>query len=105
MTTTFSLADGLGLAFRHLEEGKVGEAKRMTRRLEKQMTNLPGLAYLQGLIAVAEHEDGKAARHFARAIDESPQAEAPLLAMARAQARQGRDAEAEGWYRRAIAIS
>jgi len=105
MTATFSLADGLGLAFRHLDEGKIGEAKRMARRLEKSMPKLPGLAYLHGLIAAAEGEDVKAARHFAQAIEESPNAAAPLVAMARAQARQGRDAEAEDWYRRAIAVS
>jgi predicted TPR repeat methyltransferase len=105
MTTTFSLADGLGLAFRHLDEGKVGEAKRMARRIEKSMPNLPGLAYLQGLIAAVEGEDAKAARHFTRALEETPDAPAPLVAMARAQARQDRNTEAETWYRRAVATS
>jgi len=105
MTATFRLADGLGLAFRHLDEGKVGEAKRMARRIEKQMPSLPGLAYLLGLIAAAEGEDAKAARHFVRALDETPEAIAPLVAMARAQARQGRDQEAETYYRRAIAAT
>ena len=97
-----SLADALAQAFRLVDRGNAAEARKVARRIEKQSPVLPGLAYLLGLIAFAEQEDAKAARHFAKALEESPDATAPLLAMARTQARQGRDEAAESHYRRLL---
>jgi predicted TPR repeat methyltransferase len=105
MTKTLSLADVLAEAFRLVERDKPAEARKIARRIEKQTPSLPGLAYLLGSVAAAEREDAKAARHFTRALDETPDALAPLVAMARCQARQGRDRDAETFYRRAIAAA
>ncbi len=105
LAKALDLGEALRLAFGHLERGRPAEARRLARQLEHQRPGLPGLAYLLGLIALAEGEGRKAAQHLAKALQQTPDASPPLLAMARAQANQGRDPEAEGYYRRLVAVA
>jgi predicted TPR repeat methyltransferase len=97
-----TVADTLATAFAHLDGGRIEEARRLARMLSKQTPEPPGLAYLDGLIALADKDGTKAARHIARALKQTPDATPLVLAMARAQALQGRDAEAEEHYRRLV---
>lgn len=97
-----SLSDTLAAAFAHLDAGRIGEARKLARALAKQTQEPPGLAYLDGLIALADKDGAKAARHLARALKQTPDAPPLLLAMARAQALQNRDAAAEEHYRKLV---
>jgi predicted TPR repeat methyltransferase len=99
------LAQALAEAFGHLEANRVGEAKRLARDLERAQPSLPGLRYLQGLLAMAEGDGRKAAQSLAKALAQTPDAVPPLLAMARAQALQQRHRPAEMAYVRLIALS
>lgn len=94
------LAQALGLAFGHLEAGRPAEARKLARAIEKTRPDAPGLAYLLGLLALAEGQGRKAALHLSKALAVTPDAPPLLLAMARAQAQQGRRDEAESLYRR-----
>ncbi len=48
----------------------------MARTIAKQVGEPPGLAYLEGLIALADKEGAKAARHLAKALKATPDAPA-----------------------------
>jgi predicted TPR repeat methyltransferase len=102
VTAGRTVAETLAAGFAHIDAGRVDEARRVARLLAKQMPGPPGLAYLEALIALADKDGAKAARHLARALAATPGAPPLLLAMARAQALQGRDAAAEDYYRRLI---
>ncbi len=102
MPSSSSIADVLAAAFAHLDGGRIDEARKLARMLAKQVPETPGFAYLDGLIALADRDGAKAARHIARALKQTPDAAPLLLAMARAQALQGRDAEAEEHYRHLV---
>ena len=105
MTKPRAIAETLAEAFAHVDAGRVGRARPLARALAKHRPQPPGLAYLEGLIALADGEPKKAARHLARALAATPDAPPLLLAMARAQAAQRRDAEAETFYRRLLALA
>ena len=96
------VAEALAQAFSHLDAGRPAEARRLARALDGRRPEPPGLAYLQGLLALADGQGRKAAQHLARALARTPDAVPPLLAMARAQQMQGRLAEALAAYRRLI---
>ncbi len=97
-----TIADTLTTAFAHIDAGRVDEARRLARVLAKQSPEPPGLSYLEALIALDDKDGAKAARHLTKALKATPDAPPLLLAMARAQALQNRDAEAEEHYRRLI---
>ncbi len=97
------LADRLARAFAEIEAGRGEEAARLARDLARERPDLPGLPYLNGLIALDAGEGAKAARYLKLALAARPDEPPLLLAMARAQAMQGRDAEAEAVYRRLLA--
>lgn len=99
------LARALALAFAQIDAGRHDEARRLARQIEKQRPDLPGLAYLNGLVALAEGDGARAARHLAKALSQTPEAPPLLLAMARAQAMQGRDESAEAHYRHFLAVA
>ncbi len=99
------LAQALAEAFGHLDGGRPSEARRLAREIERTQSSLPGLSYLQGLLALAEGQGRKAAQHLGRALAQTPDALPPLLAMARAQSAQHRHGAAEAVYRRLIALS
>ena len=94
------LADLLARGFALLEAGLLDDARQVTRRLDAYRPEPPGLAYLLGLLALAEGQGRKAAQHLARAMAQNPEALPPALAWARAQTRQGRSVEALAGYRR-----
>lgn len=103
MTKHMDLAQALTQAFGHLDQGRLPQARRLARDIEKARPDAPGLAYLQGLLALAEGLGGKAAQQLTKALAASPDAPPLLLALARAQAMQGRP-EAEASYRRLLTI-
>ena len=80
-------------------------AKKLARILESQKPEPAGLAYLLGLIALEEGQGKKAAQHLARALQKTPDAVPPMLAMARAQIQQGRLEEGRAVYRRLCDIA
>jgi predicted TPR repeat methyltransferase len=98
------LAQALAAAFGHLEAQRLAEAKRLARDIERAQPSLPGLRYLQGLLALAEGEGRKAAQYLVKALAQTPDAAPPLLAMARAQAQQQRHGAAATVYRRLIVL-
>ena len=100
MTQTMDLAQALGLAFAHLERNRLAEARKLAKTIQKAQPNAPGLGYLLGLLALAEGQGKKATQHLTKALTATPDAPPLLLAMARAQALQGRFEEAEGLLRR-----
>lgn len=100
MTQKMDLAQALGLAFTHLEQGRAAQARSLAKTIEKARPDAPGLAYLQGLLALAEGQGRKAAQHLGKALAATPDAPPLLLAMARAQSLQHRFEEAEALYRR-----
>ncbi|HVI52580.1 MAG TPA: methyltransferase domain-containing protein [Candidatus Sulfotelmatobacter sp.] len=100
MTQKMDLAQALGLAFAHLEQKRLPEARKLARSIEKVRSDAPGLAYLHGLLALADGQGRKAALHLSKALAATPDAPPLLLAMARAQSLQGRRDEAEALYRR-----
>lgn len=99
------LAQALTEAFLHLDAGRAQEARRLARDIERARPAAPGLRYLQGLLALAEGDGRKATQHLQKALAQTPEALPPLLALARAQALQGRDTAAEALYRRLIVLS
>ncbi len=99
------LAQALAEAFGHLDAGRLPEARRLAREIERIQPAAPGLRYLQGLLALAAGDGRKAAQHLAGALRQTPDAPPPLLAMARAQVRQSRFEPAEAVYRRLIALA
>jgi len=105
VTTHLSVADTLAAAFAHVDAGRIDAARPLARTLAKRTPAPPGLAYLEGLIALADGDGAKAARHLAHALAATPDAPPLLLAMARAQKAQRRDAEAETFYRRLLALA
>lgn len=102
MSPAQPVSDVLAAAFTHIDAGRVEEARKLARTLAKHTPEPPGLAYLEALIALADQDGAKAARHLARALKATPEAPPLLLAMARAQAAQNRDAEAEEHYRHLV---
>ena len=105
MTRRLDLGQALALAFAQLDAGRLSEARRLARDLQRVRPDLPGLAYLQGLIALAGDEPRKAAQHLARALAHSPDAPPLLLAMARAQAAQGHSEAAVQIFRRLVGLT
>ena len=105
MTRQLDLGQALAQAFRHYEQGRPAEARTLARELGKRQPALPGLAYLQGLLALDEGQPRKAAQHLAKALAATPGAPPLLLAMARAQEAQGRLDEAEALLRRLPGIA
>lgn len=99
------LAQALAEAFGHLDAGRLPEARRLAKEIERAQPSVPGLRYLQGLLALADGDGRKAAQHLAKALAQTPDAPPPLLAMARAQTAQQRHGPAEAAYRRLIALS
>jgi predicted TPR repeat methyltransferase len=99
------LGQALAKAFAALDAGRTDEARRLARQVEKQRPDLPGLAYLLGLVALAEGQGRRAAQHLAKALARTPDAVPPLLAMARAQGAQERFAAAERLYRRLLILA
>lgn len=93
----------LAQAFGHAEAGRLAEAHKQARQLERVRPDLPGLAYLHGLIALGEGNGKKAAQQLAKALAQTPDALPPLLAMARAQVQQHRLDAADLAYRRVLA--
>jgi predicted TPR repeat methyltransferase len=98
------LAQALAEAFAHLDGGRLPEARRLVRHIERVYPSAPGLPYLQGLIALAAGEGRKAAQHLAKSLTQTPDAPPPLLAMAAAQALQKRYGPAEAVYGRLIVL-
>jgi len=98
-------ADALAQAFAHLESGRLTEARRLARGLEQARPEPAALPYLLGLIALAEGQGKKAAQQLARACARTPGAIPPLLAFARSQTLQDRQAEAKSAYRRLLALA
>ncbi len=105
MTARQTVAQVLAAAFAHIDAGRTEEARRLARQLGKQEPLPSGLFYLEGLIALADRDGVKAARRLARALKSDPDAPPLLLAMARAQVMQGRDVEAEEFYRRLVLLA
>jgi predicted TPR repeat methyltransferase len=105
MKQRIELSQSLALAFSHYAAGRLGEARRLAREMERQRPDLPGLPYLQGLLALADGNGRKAAQALVRALAQTPDAPPPLLAMARAQAAQERTVEAIAAYRRVLAVA
>jgi len=99
------LGQALGLAFSHYEAGRHDDARRLTRDIEKNRPNTPGLSYLQGLLALAEGQGRKAAQYLGKALAQTPDAPPPLLAMARAQLMQNRQSEAEALLSQLLTIA
>ena len=99
------MGQALGQAFAHLEAGRIEMAKKLARALESQKPEPAGLAYLLGLIALEEGQGKKAAQHLARALQKTPDAVPPMLAMARAQTQQGRLEESRAVYCRLCEIA
>jgi predicted TPR repeat methyltransferase len=95
----------LSQAFEHLDAGRIEMAKKLAKILESQKPEPAGLAYLLGLIALEEGQGKKAAQHLARALQKTPDAVPPMLAMARAQIQQGRLEEGRAVYRRLCEIA
>jgi predicted TPR repeat methyltransferase len=93
-------ADLLARGFALFEAGRPDDARQVARRLGTHRPEPPGLAYLLGLLALAEGQGRKAAQHLARAMAQNPVALPPALAWARAQSLQGRPADALAGYRR-----
>ncbi|MDR3438434.1 tetratricopeptide repeat protein [Telmatospirillum sp.] len=104
MVRQVDLAQVLADAFGALDAGRTDDAKRLTRTVERLRPDLPGLAYLRGLLALAEGQGRKAAQHLAKALAQTPDVPPLLLAMARAQAMQGRHTVAETLYRRLMQL-
>jgi predicted TPR repeat methyltransferase len=104
MTERLSVGQTLGRAFSLLDAGRPADAGRVARGLADLRPEPGGLAYLLGLIALAEGEHRKAAQHLQRALRQSPDMAPPHLAFARSQARQGRAAETGLAYRRLLAL-
>lgn len=100
MKEQLSVGQALGQAFAHLDAGRIEMAKKLARTLESQQPEPAGLAYLLGLIALEEGQGKKAAQHLARALQKTPDAVPPMLAMARAQIQQGRLEEGRAVYQR-----
>lgn len=94
----------LAAAFAHVDAGRFAEAGRLARQLDKLRPDLPGLAYLNGLLHLAAGDGRKAAQHFSRALSQTPDAPPVLAAMARAQRLQGRDVVAGRLYRRLVRL-
>lgn len=105
MTRKMDLAQALGMAFAQWEAGRLPQARKLARDLEKLRPDLPGLAYLQGLLALAEGQGRKAAQHLTKALAQSPDAPPLLLAMARAQTQQNRTDDAVTHYRHLLDIA
>ncbi|HMA52234.1 MAG TPA: tetratricopeptide repeat protein [Magnetospirillaceae bacterium] len=105
MKEQFSIGQTLGQAFQHLDAGRIEMAKKLAKILESQKPEPAGLAYLLGLIALEEGQGKKAAQHLARALQKTPDAVPPMLAMARAQIQQGRLEEGRAVYRRLCEIA
>lgn len=99
------LAQALAEAFGHLDAGRLSQAKRLAREIERAQPSVPGLRYLLGILALADGDGRKAAQHLAKALVQTPEAQPPLLAMARAQALQHRYGPAEIVYRRLAVLS
>lgn len=96
MTDASSLSQTLGRAFALYEAGRLDEARRLARPLEKLRPEPAGLVYLLGLLALAEGQGRKAAQYLNRAIAHSPDQLPPRLAYLHAQRAQGRLPEALG---------
>ncbi|WP_146002750.1 tetratricopeptide repeat protein [Telmatospirillum siberiense] len=99
------LAQALTEAFGHLDAGRTADAGRLARDIERARPAAPGLRYLQGLLALAGGDGRKATQHLLKALAQTPDAPPALLALARAQAAQGRTVAAEAVYRRLLALS
>ena len=85
MTRPLDLGQALAQAFRHYEQGRPAAARKLARDIAKHRPDTPGLAYLQGLLALDEGQPRKAAQHLAKALAATPEAPPLRLAMARAQ--------------------
>lgn len=99
------LGQALSEAFAALDAGRPEEARRLARTVERLRPDIPGLAYLYGLVFLAEGQGRKAAQQFQKALAPSPGAVPPLLGLARAQVLQGREPVAAGLYRRLIRLA
>jgi len=105
MTARISVGEALGRAFFLLESGRPADAARAARGLVGLRPEPAGLAYLLGLIALAEGEHRKAAQHLQRTLKQTPDHPPPHLAFARSQAAQGRTADTRLAYRRLLALA
>lgn len=105
MKEQLSVSQALGQAFAHLDAGRVEMARKLARILEGQKPEPAGLAYLLGLIALEDGQGKKAAQHLSRALQKTPDAAPPMLAMARAQIQQGRLEEGRAIYERLTGIA
>lgn len=105
MKEQLSVGQALGQAFAHLDAGRIEMARKLARILENQKPEPAGLAYLLGLIALEDGQGKRAAQHLARALQRTPDAPPPLLAMARAQIQQGRLEEGRAVYERLCEIA
>ena len=81
---TLSLADAFTQAMAAYEGGRMGEARRLARRLADDHPDFGGVHYLLGLLALNQTQGRRAADHLARAIAITPGQSALHLAMGQA---------------------
>lgn len=94
----------LAAAFAHIDAGRFPEAGRLARQLDKLRPDLPGLAYLHGLLLLKAGDGRKAAQSLSRALAQTPDAPPLLAALARAQLLQKRYPVAGRLYRRLLTL-
>ena len=105
MKEQLTVEQALSEAFAHLNAGRLESARKLARSLESQRPEPPALPYLLGLISLKEGQGKKAAQHLTRALNKTPGAVPPMLAMARAQIQQNRMIEGVVAYRRVLSVA
>ncbi len=93
-----------GEALSHFESGRMAAARVLCRRIVVAQAGFGGAHYLLGLIELAAGQPRKALPSLRTAVELSPSAQAPRMALARALARTGQRDAALDEYERALAL-
>lgn len=91
-------------ALSHFESGRPAQARTLCRKIVAAQAGFGGAHYLLGLIELQAGQPRKALPSLRAAVDRSPSAQAPRMALARALAAAGQREPAMAEYERALAL-
>lgn len=83
-----------------LEAGRLDEARALCRAIHAERPGFGGAHYVLGLVELRRGQPRRAADHLRKAAEQSPAAQAPRIALARALAAAGRRRDAIAEYQR-----